>query len=99
MEKKLILIGIDGLDPGLIGRWKNELPNINQLIETGTFFPRILFRRGHLYIQALIRLFMVSSIQSTILIKTNLKISVSIRVALKAKLFGTNYLEMANQFA
>ena len=36
-QKKLIIIGVDGLDPELITKWSKELPNISNLIETGSF--------------------------------------------------------------
>jgi len=37
VNKKLIIIGIDGLDPELLVRWQNVLPNISKLMKNGTF--------------------------------------------------------------
>lgn len=39
MKKKLIIIGVDGFDPDLIWRWRNELPALKGLIESGSFNP------------------------------------------------------------
>ncbi len=39
--KRLVVIGLDGLDPGLAGRWMEEgkLPNLKKLADEGTFKP------------------------------------------------------------
>ena len=34
---KNVVIGLDGLDPGLVNKWIDELPNIGRLIQEGTF--------------------------------------------------------------
>jgi predicted AlkP superfamily phosphohydrolase/phosphomutase len=36
---KLLIIGLDCADPGLVFGWKDELPNLNKLIEGGAYGP------------------------------------------------------------
>lgn len=37
VKKKMIIIGVDGFDPELILRWKDELPNLRGLMKSGSF--------------------------------------------------------------
>lgn len=35
--KKVVMIGLDGLNPALVYQWKGELPNLSKLMEEGTY--------------------------------------------------------------
>jgi len=50
--KKVVMIGLDGLNPDLVYQWKGELPNLSKLMEEGALFLPLRPKLGVVYLPA-----------------------------------------------